>query len=295
MRRDSGDDVAAVARRRLELLGRELALAGQAPGSVTPWEGDAEDDLIAGPAVVPDPGRHARRRGTPGAVRTAGWLQDRLPAGLQGRVALRPGHVALLGILVAAAVAGTAWWTLRAAPEPIGVPVAQVSPGPAPSPAPSTGSRPGAAAGTRAPNAPGGAVVVDVAGKVRRPGVATLPAGSRVVDALKRAGGAREGVDLSTLNLARVLVDGEQILVGVPPVGGAAATTAPAPGSGPLVNLNTSTLDQLDALPGVGPVTAQKILDWRTEHGAFTALDELLEVDGIGAKTFEEIAPHVTL
>lgn len=135
---------------------------------------------------------------------------------------------------------------------------------------------------------------MDIAGKVRRPGVATLPAGSRVIDAVKRAGGAHKGVDLSTLNLARVLVDGEQILVGVPPVGGAAAAIPPS-ATATLVNLNTATSDQLDSLPGVGPVTAQKILDWRTAHGAFTAVDELLEVDGIGAKTFAEIAPRVTL
>lgn len=201
-------------------------------------------------------------------------------------MALRSGHVSLLALLVGVAVAGTAWWTLKGAPEP--VPVAHVSPGPTPSSA-----APAVASGS--PSTAPSEVVVDVAGKVRRPGVATLPAGSRVIDALKRAGGARGSVDLSTLNLARVLVDGEQILVGVVPAGGVAATTPPTTGSGALVNLNTSTLDQLESLPGVGPVTAQKILDWRTEHGSFTAIDELLEVDGIGAKTFEEIAPHVTL
>jgi competence protein ComEA len=142
-------------------------------------------------------------------------------------------------------------------------------------------------------------VVVDVAGKVRRPGVATLPAGSRVVDAIRQAGGARPGVDLSSLNLARVLVDGEQILVGVAPAPGVAASASSRPGAsggdGALVNLNTATLEQLDGLPGVGPVTAQKILDWRTAHGAFTAIDELLEVDGIGEKTLADMAPRLTL
>jgi len=283
MRRDSGEDVAAVARRRLELLGRELALAGQGP-AVEPDE--VLEPVELAPVVVPDPGRHARARGPRALSRAADGLESRLPEGLRGRVGLRPGHVTLLAVLVAVGVAGTAWWTLRAAPEP--VPIAHVSPGPQPSTAPS--SMP-----STAPTKPVGEVVVDIAGKVRRPGVATLPAGSRVIDALKRAGGARHGVDLSTLNLARLLVDGEQILVGVAPVGGAAAATSPATGTATLVNLNTSTLDQLDGLPGVGPVTAQKILDWRTEHGSFTAIDELLEVDGIGAKTFEEIAPHVTL
>jgi competence protein ComEA len=142
-------------------------------------------------------------------------------------------------------------------------------------------------------------VVVDVAGKVRRPGVATLPAGSRVVDAIRQAGGARPGVDLTSLNLARVLVDGEQILVGVAAAPGVAASASSAAGASPadgaLVNLNTATLEQLDGLPGVGPVTAQKILDWRTAHGSFTSIDELLEVDGIGEKTLADMAPRLTL
>jgi competence protein ComEA len=105
-------------------------------------------------------------------------------------------------------------------------------------------------------------------------------------------------VDLTSLNLARVLVDGEQILVGrVAPPGGLATGTspsAPAP-AGTLVNLNTATSEQLDTLPGVGPVTAQKILDWRAAHGAFSSVEELLEIDGIGEKTLAELVPHVTL
>ena len=108
----------------------------------------------------------------------------------------------------------------------------------------------------------GNTVTVDVAGKVRRPGVRTLPAGSRVVDALERAGGPRGRVDLTGLNLARVLVDGEQILVGKPaaPGGIAAGVASNAPPSaGSLVNLNTATGEQLETLPGVGPVTAEKI------------------------------------
>ena len=128
--------------------------------------------------------------------------------------------------------------------------------------------------------------------------MATLPAGARVVDALKRAGGPRGRVDLSGLNLARVLVDGEQILVGrAAQPGGLAAgasTAAPDP-SGAMVNINTATAEELDTLPGVGPVTAQKILDWRGSNGAFTSVDELLEIDGIGEKTLADLAPHVTL
>jgi competence protein ComEA len=141
------------------------------------------------------------------------------------------------------------------------------------------------------------AVTVDVAGRVRRPGVVTLPAGSRVIDALRRAGGPRGHVDLTGLNLARVLTDGEQILVGRAAVG-VAASAAGTPGAspgGPLVNLNTATQDQLEQLPGVGPVTAQKILAWRAAHGAFSSVDELLEVDGIGETTLADLAPYVTL
>ena len=144
-------------------------------------------------------------------------------------------------------------------------------------------------------------VTVDVAGKVRRPGIVVLGAGARVTDALAAAGGARKGVDLTPLNLARVLVDGEQIVVGGParPPGaaGAAAGTGTGNGgaAGPLVNLNTAGQTELESLPQVGPVTAQSIIAWRDAHGGFTSVDELLEVDGIGQKTLEQITPHVTV
>jgi competence protein ComEA len=144
-------------------------------------------------------------------------------------------------------------------------------------------------------------VVIDVAGKVRRPGLYHLPAGSRVDDAITAAGGPRRGVNLSTLNLAAVLVDGQQILVGVPgqapaPVGapGVAAGSADGAPIAP-VSLNTATLEQLETLPRVGPVTAQKILDYRAAHGSFTSIDQLKDVSGIGDVTFAGIAPLVTL
>jgi competence protein ComEA len=112
------------------------------------------------------------------------------------------------------------------------------------------------------------------------------------------AGGALPGVDLTTLNLARPVTDGEQILVGVSsapqPTGtqpGSPTTPGTTPGE-PL-NLNTATLAQLDSLPGVGPVLAQRILDWRTEHGRFTSVDELQEVTGVGTKKFDSLKPHV--
>ena len=138
--------------------------------------------------------------------------------------------------------------------------------------------------------------MVDVAGKVRRPGIAVLPPGSRVVDALKAAGGARSGVDLTSLNLARPLVDGEQILVGVAPAAGVAGSLgSPTPSGGTLVNLNTADQPTLETLPGVGPVTAEAILAWRTDNGGFSSVDELLEVDGIGEATLADLAPLVTL
>ncbi len=153
------------------------------------------------------------------------------------------------------------------------------------------GSGPGGGAA-----APVDELVVDVAGKVRRPGIAVLPAGSRVVDALDAAGGARRGVDLTSLNLARPVVDGEQILVGVAPAAGVAGTVdAPAPDGATRVNLNTADQAALDTLPGVGPVTADAILAWREANGAFTSVDELLEVDGIGEATLADLAPLVTL
>ena len=145
-------------------------------------------------------------------------------------------------------------------------------------------------------------LVVDVAGKVRRPGIAVLAPGSRVVDALEAAGGVRPGVDLTALNLARTLVDGEQILVGVGPATGVAAGALASPASpaptgpaGALVPLNSAGQAELESLPEVGPVTAAAIIAWRDAHGGFTAVDELLEVDGIGEATLGQLAPLVTL
>ena len=171
------------------------------------------------------------------------------------------------------------------------------SPGASPSPLTPVGAGSGSPVegGSDAAD-PAEELVVDVAGKVRRPGIAVLPAGSRVVDALEAAGGARRGVDLTSLNLARPVVDGEQILVGVEAAAGVAGSLGTSvPGGEALVNLNTADLAALDTLPGVGPVTAEAILGWRDANGGFTSVDELLEVDGIGEATLADLAPHVTL
>jgi competence protein ComEA len=135
-------------------------------------------------------------------------------------------------------------------------------------------------------------VAVDVEGAVRRAGLYRLPQGSRIADALKRAGGATRKADLELVNLAAPLADGSQILVParVSSRGGRGGGGSAEPGSpaGP-VHLNSATLADLDALPGVGPVTAQKILDYRQQHGAFGSVDELDAIPGIGPKRMDQL------
>jgi competence protein ComEA len=147
------------------------------------------------------------------------------------------------------------------------------------------------AAGTGVTGLPSSRVVVDVVGAVRRPGLYRLAQGSRIADALTRAGGATAKADLAQVNLAAPLADGEQVVVPRRGTGAAtpAAGSASAAGPAAAVQLSTATLEQLDSLPGVGPVTAQKILDYRQEHGAFHSVDELDAVPGIGPKRLEQL------
>jgi competence protein ComEA len=142
-------------------------------------------------------------------------------------------------------------------------------------------------------------VAVHVAGRVRRPGLVRLPAGSRVHDAIRAAGGVTSGADLNAVNLARKLTDGEQIRVpapGDPAPPPDAATTPGSPNTTPSapLDLNTATLEQLDTLPGVGEVTANRIITYRTAH-PFTTVDELLEVPGIGQRRFDQLKDLVTV
>jgi competence protein ComEA len=195
--------------------------------------------------------------------------------------------LAVLVIVVAAVLA----WRSRPRIDPVTAAPESVTETGTP-PAPGTSSE------------PSGEVVVAVAGKIRRPGLVRLPTGARVADALQAAGGVRPGTDPSLLNLARKVVDGELLLVGVTPppgapVGGAsrpggAAPAGGAPAGGP-VNLNTATLADLDTLPGVGPVLAQRILDHRDQHGGFKTVADLRRVNGIGNSRYEQLKDLVTV
>ncbi|MFJ7298667.1 helix-hairpin-helix domain-containing protein [Streptomyces sp. NPDC099088] len=241
-------------------------------------------------------------------------VRERLPLWLQSRCGLERRSVAALTVLlVAAAVfAVQHFWVGR--PQPVRAPEvvrAAVPFGSKGGERGQSGSARGAGAPTGASGPAGAAgsrIVVDVGGKVRAPGLQRLPRGSRVEDALRAAGGVRPGTDTGGLNRARLLVDGEQIVVGAPapPPGagpGAGLSGAGSSGAGPAgaaggasgaapsapIALNTATVDQLDTLPGVGPVLARHIIDYRTAHGGFRAVDELREVNGIGDRRFSDL------
>lgn len=138
-------------------------------------------------------------------------------------------------------------------------------------------------------------MVVAVAGLVVRPGLVRLPAGSRVADALAAVGGPAPGASTELLNLARKLVDGEQVLVGVDPPPGAPAGPSTTAASGGPVDLNAASVSDLDALPGIGPVLAQRIVDWRTENDRFDSVEQLREVTGIGEAKFADLRSKVTV
>jgi len=162
---------------------------------------------------------------------------------------------------------------------------------------PTAAERPAPALEVRA-DAARGRVTVHVAGAVRRPGVYRLAARDRVDDAVHRAGGARQGADLSAVNLAAKLEDGRQIVVPArAPAGGAGTAGASGDSAAPGVplNLNTATPEQLDELDGVGPATARTIVQYREEHGGFGRIDELAQVPGIGEKRMASLREQVRL
>ncbi|MFF9284466.1 helix-hairpin-helix domain-containing protein [Streptomyces griseosporeus] len=319
-------------RRRAEVL--------FAPGPQEGQRGEGWRESGAGPPPVgPRPSSEPGAESRVGAAETApagraegAWrarvglaVRERMPLWLQTRCGLERRSVVALSVLLVVAVgfAVQHFWSGRTqsvqAPDvvraaaPYGEEAAEGADG-ADGAGGAGGSRTGdeAGAGAVAAGVPGGAgaagvagsagaeIVVDVSGKVRHPGIHRLPAGSRVADALEAAGGVRPGTDVTSLNRARFLVDGEQVVVGAPAVGGGAAASAggamagtasggAAAGPSVPVSLNTATVEQLDTLPGVGPVLAQHIVDYRTEHGGFRSVDELREVNGIGDRRFADL------
>jgi competence protein ComEA len=261
------------------------------------------------PPLRPGPGR-------------PGWRQR-----LQARIPVRldPGRRAVVAVGAAVLVAAvlTGLWVVAERPRALAVGPAGVAGASSPVPtgrlsasAGSSGRVPVGGASSAVPATPTApaVLVVDVAGKVHRPGLYRLPVGSRVDDAVRAAGGALAGVNLSSLNLAAKVVDGQQIPVGIAgSPGGAAAGAAGAagsdgspggragmagngaPGAGEPVDLNTATIEQLETLPGVGPVLAQHVLDWRTAHGHFATVDQLDDVPGIGEVKFAALKSLVTV
>ncbi|MEO6205875.1 MAG: helix-hairpin-helix domain-containing protein [Mycobacteriales bacterium] len=187
----------------------------------------------------------------------------------------RPAAIGLVGVAVLAALL-SGFTLLRSRPVPVAIPVVE---------------RAGQSIGASAEPATA-EVVVSVVGKVRRPGLVRLALGARVDDAVRAAGGATAGLGL--LNVARKVVDGEQILVGIDPPPGSAAGGSASTGNGRL-DLNSAGVAEFDGLPGIGPVLAQRIVDWRTEHGRFASVDQLREVPGIGESKFQAIKSKVAV
>lgn len=266
-----------------ERLRRRLGAQPDSDADDTDTDADADPNSLLPRWLPDDSGQHG------------GWLaRVRADPGRAGAIALAA--IAAIAVLVAI------FTLMRDTPAPVRsakLPpvdaVASASRGPGQSP-------------TTQPSQP---VVVSVVGLVHTPGLVTLAPGARIADALKAAGGTTDGADTTGLNMARQVGDGEQIVVGIAPVkgqppvlgssvsSGSAVPGAPRPGShadrpdrparSEVVNLNTATAQQLDALPGVGPVTAAAIVAWRDANGKFTSVDQLAEVDGIGPGRLEKL------
>jgi competence protein ComEA len=204
-----------------------------------------------------------------------GSIRERLAALSRGELV---GLVALLAVTLG----GAGLWYVRSLPRPVEVATAPIG---------GTASAPASASPS-----PEVVVLVDVAGWVRRPGVYEFTEGARVIDAIDAAGGARSGAVLEALNLAAPLTDGTQILV--PREGQEGVAPAPVTGgavAGGLVNVNSAIATELEELPGIGEVIAQRIIDYRTENGPFATVDELLDVSGIGDAILESIRELVTV
>ena len=205
------------------------------------------------------------------------------------------GLVAVIVLLLG----GVGFWYTRSLPRPIDIATDAAPPAATQEPTPSAAML--AAVSASASPGPSETLIVDVAGWVRKPGVFEFQPGDRVIDAVERAGGARDNADLTLLNLAAPLADGQQILIpkkGSQPVGsttGSTGTTGTPGTTGTLVNINTADEAALETLNGVGPVLAASIIAYRTEHGPFTSVDQLDEVSGIGPATLEDLRSQVTV
>ena len=214
------------------------------------------------------------------AASAASWRRR-----LASFVEFRPKEAAALGVACLALVAGAAFAYARSLPsggaKPLAIPIAQPSP---------TGTS--SAAG----------IVVNVAGAVRMPGVYTLPMGARVIDGIQAAGGAAPGADTGAINLARPLADGERVYIPrrgeqPPPeaaTGGGASGGSSGASDGK-VNINTASESELEGLPGIGQVLAERIVSYRTQHGPFHDVKDLLKVEGIGQKKFDSLKDYVTV
>ena len=209
---------------------------------------------------------------------------------------LSRGELAGLVAVVVLLLVGVGFWYTRSLPRPIDIATdaAPVAPAAVPAASASVLTSVSASASTT----PGAALIVDVTGWVRKPGVFEFQPGDRVIDAVERAGGARDNADLTLLNLAAPLADGQQILVpkqGATAPAGTTGTTGTTGATGALVNINTADETTLETLNGVGPVLGAAIIAYRTEHGPFTSVDELDEVSGIGPTTLEDLRSQVTV
>lgn len=262
-------------------------------------EGDVRGTAPAGTAVSRPTASTPRQSGPVTAAEFPDGGRRRLgPPRVLSRV-----HLGVLVGLLLVGLLTAGWAMLRARPVAVATtPLTSATATPAP------GSRTlgsGAANASATPKPTPRLVLVHVLGAVRRPGVVSLTEGARALDALAAAGGLTRAADPGDLNLAQILSDGQQIVIGTKrhPTGdvrGGASDSAGQPGSAaaagsPDVNLNSATQVQLELLPGVGPVMAGKILAWRQEHGHFSRVEELQEIDGIGPKTYAHIVPHVRL
>lgn len=267
----------AAQRRLARLLASTANHAGTASAAPQPSRSPAEvvEVDVSAPAggVDPEPATPATSRAAAdpaggGLARLAGAAFD------PGRPGLRA--LAVVAIVVVAGAAAFAWWS-RPRPEPVVPALATtVAPGV------------GAPAASTAP----AELVVAVSGEVREPGLVHLPPGSRVADAIEAAGGLLPEADIDHLNLARKVTDGELIAVGIPSPPGSPGGGA---GDAGTVNLNTATLAELEALPGIGPALAQRIIDYRAQHGRFTSVGQLRDVTGIGEARFAELEGLVTV